>query len=187
MNKITPAQVRAIELAHADGLLDFAISQRAGVSIPTVKRYRTKLGLVTNCVTTLRGREGEQRVRAAALLLGLNVIWRKRDNARHDLTVAGLRVDVKAAMQEIDGSWRFPLPRVRSSNMGRYSYDKHYEKDCELIALVCLRADGGEPSMYFLDSRNLPADVRVRSGLTYQEALEAWHLFSPLIGAGLAA
>ena len=179
MNKITANQIRAIELAHADGLLDNAIATRAGVSVATVKRYRKAMGLETNCLTTLRGREGERRVKDAALLLGMTVVWRKRDNAKHDLTINGQRVDVKAAMEEADGSWRFSLPRLRTSYYGRYVYTKDYERDCEAVALVCLRLDGGEPSIYLMNSIGLPKEVRIHPGQTHQEALEAWHLFSP--------
>ena len=173
MNRITPAQVHAIQLAHADGLLDNAIAERAGVSVATVKRYRTKLGLETHCVTTLRGREGERRVAEVARLAGLEVQWRERDGERHDLIIGGLRVDVKAAMQDENDTWRFSLPTIRASYYGRYSYPKDYEQDCEVVALVCLRLDGLEPSIYLLGTKNLLEEIRIRPGLLTSEPVMA--------------
>ena len=189
MNRITPAQVHAIQLAHADGLLDNAIARRAGVSRSTVKRVRKEHGLATHCVTAIRGRKGEEKVAEAAILTGLSleIVWRKRDNDKHDLTIADQRVDVKASMQLADGSWKFRLPTIRASNSGQYRYPKDYERDCELLALVCEHPDGREPSIYLLSSSHLPRTIRIRPGQTYQDALEAWHLFTPAVPSTLAA
>jgi len=108
----------------------------------------------------------------------MDVVWRGRDNEKHDLTVNGQRVDVKAAMED-DGSWRFSLPSLRTSYYGRYVYAKDYGQDCEVVALVCLRLDGSEPSIYLLNSVGMPNEVRIHPGETHQDALEAWHLLTP--------
>ncbi|GGS15622.1 hypothetical protein GCM10008961_03830 [Deinococcus knuensis] len=155
-------QVRA---AHARGLTDAGVAAEVGVSIATVKRVRSRLGLKTKCVTALRGREGEELVAAAAQALGLNVEWRPVEGAPHDLMIEGLRVDAKTTQADVQGRCRFRLGGARQSYYNRYSYAKDYVRDCELLALVCLPSDGGPPSVYFLNSVLARRDVRVRLGM----------------------
>ncbi|WP_019010312.1 hypothetical protein [Deinococcus aquatilis] len=176
---ITAAQTRAIQAAHADGLLDADIAQRAQVSISTVKRVRRKLGLATHCKTARRGRLGEQQVAASATARGLSVVWRARDDDKYDLWIEGKRVDAKATLQGRNGTWHFRLPVMRSSFLGRYAYEKDYERDCEVVALVCQFADGRSPIIYLLGSANLPASVRIREGVNHIGAREAWEVFAP--------
>ncbi|MGY2892851.1 hypothetical protein [Deinococcus sp. UYEF24] len=174
MRKITPQQLAAVQAAHADGLLDSAIAERAGISLSTVKRVRSTLGLETHCQTTLRGRLGEEVTARRAAQLGLTVQWRVRDNDKYDLIVAGRRVDAKASMQLSDGTWKFRLPEHRRSFHHRYTYRKDYAHDCDVIVLVCLYPDGREPEMYLLDSTDLPGTVRIYPGVTYVAEYEAW-------------
>lgn len=161
MNEGRDEQVRA---AHARGLTDAAVAAEVGVSIATVKRIRARLGLKTKCVTALRGREGEEQVAAAAQALGLHVEWRPVEGAPHDLMIEGLRVDAKTTQADERGHCRFRLGGARQSYYNRYSYAKDYVRDCELLALVCLPAAGGPPSVYFLNSVLARRDVRVRLG-----------------------
>ena len=111
---ITPDQQLIIVQAHGEGHLDPAIAHLAGVSIATVKRYRTKLGLETNCVTAKRGKLGEQLTFDEAERRGLKAEWRVKHNGEFDLYVSDQRVDAKASMQLADGSWRFRLPETRA-------------------------------------------------------------------------
>ena len=164
-----------VQITHAAGQLDAAI---AGVSLSAVKRIRTWLGLMTNCVTAQRGRHGEKVVAQAARTRGLKVEWRTYDAEKHDLLVSGLRVDVKTAMQQPDGTWKFRLPLVRASFGAQYRYPKDYAADCEVIVLCCLYQDGRTPPLYMLSSAGLPTHILITSGFSHLTALEDWSLLT---------
>ncbi|WP_034357766.1 hypothetical protein [Deinococcus phoenicis] len=183
---ISQGQIDLIQRAHALGCLDPAIAVHAGVSLSTVKRYRSKLGLKTNCPTALRGEEGEQLTFNEARRRGLDAYWRAIHNEKHDLFINGRRVDAKASMRLADGSWRFRLPAERSSFYGEYFYAKDYAADCEVIALVALYPEGRAPDFYLLESRNLPADVRIRLGGPSDALRNDWSLLE-FPGPGLQA
>lgn len=171
---ITALQVEHIKAAHTAGMLDPAIAQHAGVSLATVKRYRDRLGLTTHCVTAQRGRLGEQLVADEAARLGFSVDWHDNQHDGHDLLIGGQRVDVKATMQLVNGSWRFRLPGIRCSFFGEYAYRKNYAEDCEVIALVALYPDETPPDFYLLSSRNLPGDIRICRGGSFESARGDW-------------
>ena len=173
---ITQDQQRLIVQAHMNGHLDPAIARIAGVSIATVKRYRTKFGLKTTCETALRGEQGEHLTFQEATRLGLKAEWRPGHNDEFDLYVNGERVDAKASMQCADGSWRFRLPAQRTSFFGQYAYTKDYAQDCEVVALVALYPDGRTPDFYLLSSKTLPGDVRIRPGGPYDAFRNDWSL-----------
>lgn len=173
---ITQEQQSIIIKAHAEGHLDPAIARLAGISIATVKRYRTKLGLETNCVTAKRGKLGEQLTFTEAEQRGLDAEWRKGHNDEFDLYVQGQRVDAKASMQLANGSWRFRLPTKRPSFYGQYEYAKDYAADCEVVVLVALYPDERKPDYYLLDSKSLPSDVRIRPGGAYDAIKNCWSL-----------
>ncbi|MDR6219850.1 hypothetical protein [Deinococcus soli (ex Cha et al. 2016)] len=173
---ITQHQQHLIVQAHAEGHLDPAIARIAGVSIATVKRYRTKRGLKTTCETALRGEQGEDLTFLEAQRRGLKAEWREGHNDKYDLYVNGERVDAKASMQGVDGSWRFRLPAQRRSFFGRYAYAKDYAQDCEVVALVALYPGGRDPDFYLLSSSSLPSDVRIRPGGVYDAFRNDWSL-----------
>ena len=175
---LTTIQISQIQLAHAAGQLDGAIAASAGVSLSTVKRVRTRLGLETHCVTAQRGRHGEGVVAQAARTLGIKVEWRTYNAEKHDLLVSGLRVDVKTAMQQLDGTWKFRLPLVRVSFGARYKYPKDYAADCEVVVLCCLYLDGRTPDLYMLSSIDLPRSLRITAGVSHLAALEDWSLLA---------
>ena len=175
---ISNVQITQIQLAHAAGLLDGAIAHSAGVSLSTVKRVRKNLGLETNSVTALRGRQGEKVAAQAARTRGLKVEWRTHDTAKHDLVVSGLRVDVKTAMQQPDGTWKYRLPKIRASFGHQYEYPKDYAADCEVIVLCCLYLDGRTPDLYMLSSTALPGTVRIIPGTSHLAALEDWSMLA---------
>ncbi|MFD2610362.1 hypothetical protein ACFSR9_13085 [Deinococcus taklimakanensis] len=176
---ISQEQESIIVKAHAAGHLDLQIAQLAGVSLTTVKRYRRKFGLETNCVTNRRGKLGEQLVYDEATRRGLNVEWRDRHNGAFDLYVQGQRVDAKASMQMVGGAWRFRLSDRRPSFYGQYMYRKDYAADCDVVALVALYPDGREPDFYLLDSRTLPRDVRIQPGNRYDTLRNKWDVLEP--------
>ncbi len=180
---ITDLQVQHIRDAHAHGLLDSNIAQHAGVSMASVKRYRSKLGLETHSATAQRGSYGERLFAGLAQDQGLEVTWRTQENAPHDLTVAGHRVDVKTALQDA-GVWRFRLPEYRSSFLGQYAYSKSYSDDCDVLALVCLFSTAREPDLYLLESAGLSRDLRVRRGGHYEPFRDAWEVFEKLTIGG---
>lgn len=161
---ISAQQVQLIQAAHAGGLLDRQIAEAAGVSVATVKRVRVRLGLMTNCVTAQRGREGEEFVAALAAARGLDVVWRQENGEGHDLVIAGRRVDVKTAMQMQDGSWRFRLGSIRQSYFNTHQYEKDYAKDCDVLVVVCQEKDGRHTHVFFLESACAVASVRLRPG-----------------------
>lgn len=173
---ITTDQQLIIVQAHGEGHLDPAIAHLAGVSIATVKRYRTKLGLETNCVTAKRGKLGEQLTFDEAERRGLKAEWRVKHNGEFDLYVSDQRVDAKASMQLADGSWRFRLHTTRSSFYGQYAYAKDYAADCEVVVFVALYPDGRTPDFFLLDSDTLPSDVRIRPGGVYDAFRNDWTL-----------
>ena len=175
---ISSTQITQIQLAHAAGQLDAAIAASAGVSLATVKRVRTKLGLETHCVTAQRGRHGEEVVAQAAQTRGLKVEWRAHDTEKYDLLVSSLRVDVKTAMQQVDSTWKFRLPRMRASFGAQYWYPKDYAADCEVIVLCCLYPDAREPDLYMLSSTGLPGTVRIIAGVSHLTAQEDWSLLT---------
>ena len=175
---ISSTQITQIQLAHAAGLLDGAIAHSAGVSLSTVKRVRKNLGLETNSVTAQRGRQGEEIVAQAARTRGLKVVWRSHDTEKHDLSISGLRVDVKTAMQQPDGTWKYRLPVIRASFGHQYEYPKDYAADCEVIVLCCLYLDGSEADLYMLSSIGLPGTVRIIPGTSHLAALEDWSLLA---------
>jgi len=176
---ITQTQVQLISEAHTVGLLDLAIAEYAGVSLSTVKRVRKKLGLQTNCQTTLRGRLGERIVAERAQQRGLGVEWRQYDNHPYDLIIQGHRVDAKAAMQLSDGTWKFRLHETRRSFHGRYRYHKDYARDCDVVVLVCLSLDGSEPTLYLFRSVSLPGTIHIHPRGSFALAREAWEHLSP--------
>ncbi len=98
----------------------------------------------------------------------------------------GGRVEVKTAMQQSDGTWKFRLHRTRRSFHGRYRYVKDYAQDCDVVVLVCVFGDGREPVLYLLPGRDVPGTVRVRAGATFEGAREAWELL-PVDVLSLAA
>ena len=175
---ITEHQRAQVQIAHADGLLDKAIAIRAGVSLSTVKRVRTELGLQTHCVTAQRGRHGEDVVDRAARSRGLKVEWRTYESEKYDLRVSGLRADVKTAMQQTDGTWKFRLPKVRKSFGGLYRYPKNYAADCEVLVLCCLYLDGRHPDLYLMSSVGLPGTIRIITGVSHLTALEDWSMLT---------
>lgn len=179
---ITNHQRIQVQLAHADGLLDKAIAIRAGVSLTTVKRVRAELGLDTHCVTARRGRHGERVTAQTARSLGLKVEWRVHDGDRHDLLVSGQRLDVKTAMQQADGTWRFRLPKVRPSFGGQYRYPKDYAADCEVIVLCCLYLDGRKPDLYLIGSTGLPSHIRIIAGVNHLADRDRWSLLTAPVG-----
>lgn len=183
---ITNDQERRIQDAHARGLTDAQVAHEAGVSIATVKRVRARLGLPTRCATALRGQAGEAFVAREATARGLPVQWRAHVGDRHDLTVAGRRVDVKTARQMPDGSWRFRLTRTRQSYYNTYRYEKDYAADCDVLALVCESRDGSPPQVYFLESTAAPTSVRVRAGVI-GDGLHTWEQVFVPAGGALAA
>ncbi|WP_019009564.1 hypothetical protein [Deinococcus aquatilis] len=180
---ISQEQVQRIQEAHQLGHLDPGIAQHAGVSLATVKRYRTQFGLKTNCVTALRGELGEQLMADHAAARGLPVAWRAGHNDKHDLVIAGQRVDAKATMRLADGSWRFRLPSKRKSFYKQYSYPKDYAADCDVIALVALHPGTQSPDFYFLPSAGLLSDIRIRAGGSCDSIKNDWSL---LEGSGPA-
>lgn len=180
---ITKLKLQYILDAHASGLLDPDIAKHAGVSLASVKRYRSKLGLETHCTTAQRGSYGERLFAGLAQNQGLEVTWRTRENAPHDLTVAGRRVDVKTALRDA-GVWRFRLSEYRSSFLGKYTYFKNYQEDCDVLALVCLFSTAREPDLYLLQSDGLSRDLRVRRGGHYEPFRDAWEVFEELTIGG---
>ena len=175
---ISNDQITQIQLAHAAGLLDDAIAASAGVSLATVKRVRTRLGLKTNSVMAQRGRHGEEVVAQAARARGFKVEWRTHDTEKYDLLVSGLRVDVKTTMQQHDSSWRLRLPKLRNSFGARYQYPKDYAADCEVIVLCGLYPDGREPDLYLWSSAGLPTHIRIIAGVSHLTALDDWSLLA---------
>lgn len=183
---ISQNQIHLIQQAHQEGKLDPAIAQQAGVSLATVKRHRTLLGLKTNCVTALRGELGEQVIAEQATARGLSVVWRPGHNDKHDLMIEGQRVDAKATMRLTSGSWRFRLPSERKSFFNQYIYTKDYAADCDLVALVALHPDAQNPNVYFLPSHALPEDIRIRAGGVYDAIKDDWSVFDA-VGPALKA
>lgn len=184
---ISQEQIQQIQAAHQLGQLDPGIAQYAGVSLATVKRYRTQFGLKTNCVTALRGELGEQLVANHAAARGLSVAWRAGHNDKHDLVIAGQRVDAKATMRLANGSWRFRLPSRRQSFYQQYSYPKDYAADCDVIALVALHLGTQNPDVYLLPSTALPSDIRIRAGSSYDAIKNNWSLLEAPSGPALQA
>ncbi|WP_143068420.1 hypothetical protein [Deinococcus reticulitermitis] len=176
-NILTPVQKAQIQTAHAHGLLDLEIAERTGVSLSSVKRVRKDLALPSNCPVNRRGRKGEQLVADAASRRGLTVKWRSVDGEKFDLTIQGLRVDVKAAAPSADGSWRFRLPKTRPSFYGQYTYDKDYAADTDIVILAALDTAETHAEFYILPSQNLPSHIGVRPGSGSDAHLDAWHLF----------
>ncbi|WP_221090137.1 hypothetical protein [Deinococcus aquaedulcis] len=176
---ITQVQQQALIDAYTLGHPDARVAALAGISLSTVKRYRSKLGLTTRNLKARRARFGEQFVATQACRLGLHVSWREEENGPFDLRVEGLRIDVKTAAVGKDGKWRFRLNRERSSFHNRYRYRKNYAVDCDVVALVCLQPSGEAPEVYFLASGQLPTDVRIKPGGRWEAYREAWELFRP--------
>lgn len=174
---VTPHQIELIRRTHAHGARDRQIAAAASVSLSTVKRVRKALGLRSNCPANQRGYLGEQMVANAAQDRGYSVEWRKTNNAKCDLFINGLRVDVKAAAPSPGGGWRFRLPAVRSSFFGQYAYAKDYAKDTDLLVLVALNSSSTDADFYILPSHSLPRHVQVRPGSRSDAHLDAWHLF----------
>lgn len=177
---ISKEQQQDLRAAHALGFLDSQIADHAGVSLTTVKRYRKKFDLETNCETAQRGRQGEQFVADRASAIGLKVTWRPRDGAEYDLLIADWRVDVKSSMRLEEGLWRFRLPENRKSFYGRYTYKKRVAEDCDMLGLVCLYPDVREPDVYFVGSQYAPKEIRIRPGGEYEDFKNAWDVFQPV-------
>jgi hypothetical protein len=177
--RITNQQLQHLKDAHADGLLDRQIAERAGISLATTKRYRSQLGLETNSVTAQRGRLGERITAMYAAEAGLSVIWRTRDNETFDLLINGKRTDAKTSMMLAGSTWRFRLLEERTSFYGAYSYMKDLAADCEVVSFVCLFPDSREPEIYLMSSAHLPSSVRIRSGGSYEPSRDDWSLFTP--------
>lgn len=183
---VQATQIDQIKALHAAGKLDPEIVQATGLSVSTVKRYRKKLGLTTNCETARRGTLGEQMTARQAAALGLRVEWRTVEGEKHDLVIEGQRVDAKAAMRQADGAWRFRLQATRPSFYGKYQYDKNYAQDCELLVLICLYPDGQPADFYLIGSAHAPHEVRIKLGGNYTDFKDAWDVFE-VTGAPLLA
>lgn len=182
---ITPTQIALLTDAHARGLTDAAIARHAGMSLSTVKRHRSRLSLTTTFVPQLRGKEGERLLVDLARARGLSATWAPRHNDKYDLLIEGVRVDAKASMRRADGTWRFPLPRTRTSFGSEYTYRKAYATDCEYLALVALYPDEREPDVYFVDSATAPTNIVLRPGGVYDTFRNDWTLLTP--GSALVA
>lgn len=174
---IPSAQLALITEGHALGLNDAAIAQHAGVSLSSVKRYRSRLRLPTTSATQLRGKQGERLLVRLAVKRGLHVVWAPGHNAEYDLVIGSARVDVKASMQRPDGTWRFRLPPARPSFHGEYSYPKDYATDCDLLALVALFPDDRDPDVYFIESATAPINIVLRPGGVYDAFRNDWTAF----------
>ena len=177
---LSTALIESITQAHSRGLCDQDIARYADISISSVKRHRNTLGLETRSITARRGSYGEKLFAGLAEDRGLEVAWRSRENASYDLLVEGQRVDVKTAMREMGGVWRFRLSEVRSSFMGQYQYRKDYARDADVLALVCLFPDAWEPRLYLLGSSQLPREVRIRVGGSFEPFHDAWEIFEDM-------
>lgn len=143
---------------HQEGLLDPDIAHHAGVSLATVKRYRKALELPGNCPKNQLGELGEGVFQQEALRRGFHVT-RHPHGHPFDFTVQGLRVEVKTAQREPNGSFRFRLQQNRVSFQGIHRYPKDYGKDTDVLALVCMRE---APAVYLLDSSRVQESIRVR-------------------------
>jgi hypothetical protein len=182
-------QISRLHDGHHKGMLDHELARHANMSISSVKRYRNKHGLKTNCETTKRGTAGEETVAFLAQERGLTVEWPRSHNGAYDLRINNRRVDCKAAMQEADGQWRFRLSSTRRSFYGKYQYAKDYAADCDVIALVCFQAGAtpADPDIYFLESTYVPTEIRIRTGGQYEEFKDAWAVFDGLTSPALQA
>ena len=177
---ISPTQLALITEAHALGLTDAAIARHANVSLSSVKRHRTRLGLTTTFDRAVRGKHGEHLLARRAQARDLQVAWMPTHNGPYDLRIEGLRVDVKTSMQRPDGTWYFRLRPARTSFHGEYLYLKNYAADCDLVALVALFPDEQDPDVYFIESAMAPANIVLRPGSAYDTFRNDWTVFEAL-------
>lgn len=140
---LTPEREKKLRALHALGLTDVKLAQALGVSHATLKRYKQRLGLGSNCVRNNRGELGEQAVLSELHKRGCMAHKTGRGEP-HDITVAvgQVRVEVKTAMQRPDGTWRYNLEPRRKSLFGQYRYWKDYRHDSDVTVLVGLYPDG---------------------------------------------
>lgn len=182
MPQITHQQQAAIRAAHTLGLTDAEAAAHAGVSVSTVKRHRGKMGLQTKSRAVQLGKKGESLLTQMAQARGLTTQPRLLENDPYDLIIEGQLVDVKTTEISSDGSWKFHLPRQRTSFYGQYTYPKNYSADCDVIALVCLKALE-DPDVYFLPSGDVPTLVEIRSGGRFASKRNDWSLLLPASAA----
>ena len=184
---ISNQQLEQLKYGHQHGMLDHQLAAHANMSISSVKRNRKLLGLETNSVTAKLGSSGEQIIAFLATERELKVELRPTNGEVYDLKINGLRVDCKSTIQQPDGTWRFRLSSSRSSFYGAYTYQKDYVKDCEVLALICFKTDGGIPDVYFIESLHAPTEIRIRTIGQYEEFKDAWGVFKNLNSVTLQA
>ncbi|GGJ23567.1 hypothetical protein [Deinococcus roseus] len=165
---------------HRLGLLDRELAVYAEVSLATVKRYRSKLGLSANCTRNQLGQTGEAFLKQEAEHRGLHA-EASISGAAFDLRIDGLRVEVKTSETKQGEAFRFRLQEKRVSHYGQYQYTKSYQEDCDVLALVCMDQETGETTVYFIESQFAPHDIRIKPNdptCVYHAFKDDWGLFA---------
>ncbi|WP_146160669.1 hypothetical protein [Deinococcus arcticus] len=144
----TPVDLPAFVAAHAAGQKNQALARQFGLSVSTVKRLKQKLGLGNNDPRNTLGRLGERLLEQALKAQGFAVTIMAEGHA-FDLLVEGQRLEVKTSATLKGNSCRFRLNERRSSNHAAYRYDKAYQRDADVLALVVIE-EGALKQLYLL-------------------------------------
>ncbi|MFB9993399.1 hypothetical protein ACFFLM_15640 [Deinococcus oregonensis] len=129
------AQHRQVQEAHDLGFLNHEIAELTDLSLSTVKRCKSELGLGSNEPCNALAKRGEELVAEYLTAEGYDV-HQQWHTAPDDLRVNGLRLDVKTTGSLHGRYFRFRLDERRTTHRGQKVYQKDFQRDVDFFLLA---------------------------------------------------
>lgn len=156
MTKLNPTDVARL---HAQGLSNPQIAAQLGVSLSTVRRCATGLGLEGNGNRNFRTEAIMNEIIRRVEQDGRDVILAGPGEAHH-LTIDGRQYDVWTAVPNKSARHTFYLQSSKRTVSGPYSYNDDHMRNVDAVLFVCCDDDDQMLSIY-----DIPVD-EVQSTVT---------------------
>lgn len=167
MTKLNPTDVARL---HAQGLSNRQIAAQLGVSLSTVRRCASGLGLEGNGNRNFRTEAVTKEILRRAEQDGRDVIL-AGPSEDHHLTIDGRQYDVWTAVPNKTKTARhtFFLRSSKRTVSGPYSYNADHMRNVDAVLFVCCDEDDQVLSIYDLPAGEIPATVTLGRGNVYEE------------------